>query len=136
MTTPPHVLVVEDHPVDATIYDIALDDLGYTHTPAQYAEDALAAVREGAFDLILLDLDIPSRHETADQADMDNVERGEKLYWDLKDLTDAPIILVSGHGDSEALQALERIKPVAFVSKLESIEELQRTVTQVLGNMQ
>ena len=56
---PLHVLLVEDNPVNQAVVKGMLASLGHDVTIAGDGEAALAATREGTFDLILMDLQMP-----------------------------------------------------------------------------
>jgi CheY-like chemotaxis protein len=53
------ILVVEDQPMELKLADHVLSDAGHDVTRADAAEGALAAIKAGSPDLILLDLWLP-----------------------------------------------------------------------------
>jgi signal transduction histidine kinase/CheY-like chemotaxis protein len=54
-----HVLVVDDHPVNRQVAMLMLDAAGFRVETADNGEEAVAAVRDGAFDLVFMDLHMP-----------------------------------------------------------------------------
>jgi len=55
------VLVADDNPLDAEMLSRRLEALGYQVTTASSGQDALAALREQSFDLLLLDVIMPEQ---------------------------------------------------------------------------
>lgn len=54
-----HVLIVEDNNVNQMLIGAYLDQFGLTHATAANGEEALAMVREHAFDVVLMDIMMP-----------------------------------------------------------------------------
>lgn len=54
-----HVLVVDDHPVNRQVAMLMLDAAGFSVETVDNGEQAVAAVRDGAFDLVFMDLHMP-----------------------------------------------------------------------------
>lgn len=54
-----HILVVEDNPVNQTLVLAQLKKLGYTTYSVSNGKDALEAIAKGAYDLILMDCQMP-----------------------------------------------------------------------------
>jgi signal transduction histidine kinase/ActR/RegA family two-component response regulator len=55
----PQILVVDDHEVNRRVAELMLEAAGFSVATAQNGEEAVQAVREGAFDLVLMDLHMP-----------------------------------------------------------------------------
>jgi DNA-binding NtrC family response regulator len=58
MTSKAHILVVEDDPLVSEVVTSALDD-SYRTTLAETSAEAMARVRDGGIDLMLLDCTLP-----------------------------------------------------------------------------
>lgn len=54
-----HALVVEDNPINAMVLTALLQHLGVTSDVAENGEIALDKVKDGAFDIVLMDLQMP-----------------------------------------------------------------------------
>ena len=54
-----HLLIVEDEEALREVYAEGLSDRGYTVTQAETGEQALAKLREFAFDVVVTDLRLP-----------------------------------------------------------------------------
>lgn len=118
---PKVVLVVEDDPVLATIYERALQKGGYEVLTAADGESALKLVESDApIDLILSDVVMPGMG-------------GRELVWRVRDIRpDIRIILASGYAaEDSALQTLEDIG-VGFISKPIELATLVQVVTDKL----
>jgi DNA-binding response OmpR family regulator len=82
------VLLIEDDRKIARVVTAYLEGEGYRVVHAERGSDALAAVKKEPPLLILLDLMLPDRS-------------GETLYQDLREQTDAPVIIVSARSSEE-----------------------------------
>ena len=131
MRTPPRILVVDDTPDNVHILSARLSAHGYEIVTATDVEEALAAVKDGAPDLILLDVMMPK---------LDGIEVCRRLRADAA-LPFIPIILVTAKADpKDVVQGLEAggdeylTKPVdqaALVARVKSmlrIKQLHDTV--------
>lgn len=83
MTT---VLLVEDDPAARQGLELALRRLGYGVRPAETGEAALRSIREGAADVVVLDVMLPG---------LDGFEVCRRLRRD----SDAPVIMLTARGD-------------------------------------
>lgn len=96
MTTPGHILLVDDEPAFQRLGGAWLKGLGHTVTVAGSAEEAVTRFRDAAPDLVLLDLSMPPR--------MDPLAGIELIHAFLP----APVIVLTGHSAHEiALRATE-----------------------------
>lgn len=92
MTT---ALVVDDEPAICQCFETLLETLNCDVHVAASAEDGLQLAEQQSFDVIILDVRLPG---------MDGLTALEKL----KAITDAPIIIMTAHGDlSTAVAAVE-----------------------------
>ena len=60
-----HVLVVEDNEINQMVILTYLEDMGHTSQLVASAEAALATLRHGRFDVILMDVNLPGQSGTA-----------------------------------------------------------------------
>jgi PAS domain S-box-containing protein len=119
---PATVLVVEDDPGIAELESARLGEAGYRVLTAATAGDALAHVRRGGVDLMLLDYRLPDGR--------DGIDLYDRVREDGYDL---PVILVTGFSDeATAIRAL-RAGVRDFVTKsIEYLDYLPEAVGRVL----
>ena len=113
------ILIIDD---ERSIRNTLKDILGYEKYKVDEAEDGLAGVdkiRNNKYDAILCDIKMPQ---------MDGIEVLEKAMI----LTDAPVIMISGHGNIET--AVEAIKKGAFdyIAKPLDLNRLLITIRNAL----
>lgn len=83
------ILIIEDDPDIAFLYQSALQESGYTVDTAPDGDSGLDKVKEGTYDLVLLDLMLPGKHGMS-------VLRELKTNDDTKEL---PVYILSALGD-------------------------------------
>ena len=82
------VLIVDDEPVIVQVISRQLRGKGCVVRSAGNAEDAILLARENHFDLILLDINLPGAS-------------GFSVINTLKSISDAIILIMTGHADEE-----------------------------------
>jgi len=83
------ILIIEDDPDIAFLYQSALQESGYTVDTAPDGDSGLKKIQEGAYDLVLLDLMLPGKHGMS-------VLRELKTNDDTKEI---PVYVLSALGD-------------------------------------
>ena len=113
------ILVIDDEAAIRRILREILEHEKYNVDDAASAVDALPLVKENEYDAILCDIKMPH---------MDGIEFLEKA----KEISDAPIIMISGHGTIDT--AVEAIKKGAFdyISKPPELNRLLITLRNAL----
>ena len=113
------ILVIDDEPAIRRILREILEHEKYQVDDAASAMEALPLVKENEFDAILCDIKMPQ---------MDGIEFLEEA----KKITDAPIIMISGHGTIDT--AVEAIKKGAFdyIAKPPELNRLLITLRNAL----
>jgi two-component system nitrogen regulation response regulator NtrX len=114
------VLVVDDEAAIRRSLAGILADEGYESALAEDGERALAAVRERAPDLVLLDIAMPGR---------DGIEILEELRRSHPAL---PVVMMSGHGTIETAVRATQLGAFDFVEKPLSLDKLLLTVRHAL----
>ena len=117
------ILIADDHPLvregfkAALLHGLKAAFLG----EAQDAEEALRRIRKEPWDLVLMDVTMPGRS-------------GLDVLQDLKsERPQLPVIIISGHDESElALRAL-RSGAAGFLTKTISAQELLKAIHTVLN---
>lgn len=97
--TTAHILIVDDNRTNRLKLKFSLEHQGYTTALAEHGRQALAMLRETAFDLVLLDILMPI---------MDGYEALEAMKAD-SELRDIPVIIISSLSD-EMESVIEGIK--------------------------
>ena len=113
------VLIIDDEPAIRRAMHGILENEGYTITEAASAIEALPMLNGDTFDAIFCDIKMPQ---------MDGIEFLEKA----KTLTDAPIIIISGHGTIDI--AVDAIKKGAydFIEKPMNLNRMLITLRNAL----
>ena len=117
------ILVIDDEPAIRRILREILEHEKYNVDDAASAVEALPLVKENEYDAILCDIKMPQ---------MDGIEFLEEA----KKITDAPIIMISGHGTIDT--AVEAIKKGAFdyIAKPPELNRLLITLRNALDKSQ
>lgn len=119
----PKILVVDDEPDILKIVNFRLKKAGYEVAAATNGEDALDILREGKFDLILLDLVMP-------------VMDGYEFYRIIKGddgLKGIPVIVLSASAQKSTIEdTCKELKVEGYLLKPFDAEELLCTVRKIL----
>ena len=106
------VLVVDDDPIVRGAVATALESIGYTTIEAAGGHEAIEHVRStGELHAILLDMVMPGMS-------------GKDTYLAMRELTRAPVVLMSGYTLSDEVQQILDLGVRSFVSKPYSVEAL------------
>jgi DNA-binding NtrC family response regulator len=116
----PSILVVDDNPDLTRLVAALLEESGMSARRASSGHEALEALEEAYFDLVLSDVKMPQ---------MDGLELLERMRGDYPEI---PVVLLTGFGTIEmAVQAM-RAGAASFVVKPYKDELLVQTLRQVL----
>ena len=118
------ILVVDDEAEQRTIVEMMLQQLGYVPETAESGEKAIGRLERTAFDLVILDMIMPSGI-----GGLETYRRIRKIRQDI------PTILASGYADTEDIrQALEE-GASAFIQKPYSVAVLASALRRALGDV-
>ncbi|EHJ48276.1 multi-sensor hybrid histidine kinase [Solidesulfovibrio carbinoliphilus subsp. oakridgensis] len=121
------VLVAEDNPVNIKLMSIHLQKLGHTAVTATSGEGALARLAEEPFDLVLMDIEMPSMDGLTAAR---RIRAGGSAERPVRDKA-IPIIAVTAHVSPEVRQACAEAGMDAYVGKPVNLEELAGTIDRL-----
>lgn len=113
------VLVAEDTPINRAVISKQLEALGFPHTMVEDGEEALAALANGHFDLLLADCHMPR---------MDGFELTRRIRESEKDGRHLPIIALSASALPEQAQACLNAGMDGFLAKPATLKDLDTTL--------
>ena len=118
---PVSVLVIDDEQVICDACDLVLSEAGHTVTSTVTGKQGLAALRQGAYDIVLLDMKLP---------DMDGMEIIRAVQLEKIDVC---IVVMTGY--SSISNAVEAIKQGAsdYLAKPFTDDELLETIDKACG---
>lgn len=113
------VLVVEDDGAVAALVRRALEASGHSVSHAPSAEDGLAALKAGAFDLVLLDNGLPGA-------------MGIKALPDFVALGKAPVVMMTGHVNEDVEKDAVLLGAKALLPKPFEASRLEEFIFKVV----
>ena len=124
-----HVLVVEDHPVNREVAGAVLESIGCSVSLADDGRQAVEACRDGRFDLILMDIQMPN---------MDGREATRAIRADeaARGLPPMPIIALTANALSEDREACLAAGMDDYLVKPVSGEQLWAVLSRWLRDVQ
>lgn len=134
------VLIVEDEPDHADVMADALKRPGHVCTIVNSVVDAMEELRQGAFDIIITDLRMPSSggQETLDGqlVETDGADAGLKILAAAKQLQpEAETIMVTAHGDVPTARAAFKEGVYDFIEKPLDLEVFRNLVNRAAENV-
>ena len=117
----PHILIVEDEPTTSWALAEGLSDDGYTIDTFRTAEEALAWLREGSSDLVIVDFHLPG---------LSGLDLAKKLR---RGRHAQPVIVVTAYSSTETMRAFERAGVVEVFPKPFHVDTLRRAVRRALA---
>ena len=121
---PQRILIVDDEPGIRQSLGGVLEDEGYTAQSVEDGEACLAALAEGGFELVLLDIWLPGMDG------MEVLERIQEMPFDGRPL----VVVISGHGSIEAAVRATKLGAFDFLEKPLSIEKVTLVVKNALDH--
>ncbi|MBY0118675.1 PAS domain S-box protein [Paenibacillus xylanexedens] len=115
------ILVAEDHPVNRKILREYLEKLGYQADVCTNGVEAIDAISQNAYDIVLMDIHMPV---------MDGLKATDLLHRLIPQDRIPPIIAVTGNAKREDKEACLEIGMRDFISKPVMLSELKRVLQQ------
>lgn len=115
------ILVAEDHPVNRKILREYLEKLGYHADVCTNGVEAIDAISQTAYDIVLMDIHMPV---------MDGLKATDLLHRLIPQDRIPPIIAVTGNAKREDKEACLEIGMRDFISKPVMLSELKRVLQQ------
>ena len=126
------VLVAEDNPVNTKLMAIHLNKLGHVPIPAATGEEALHLLAAEPFDLVLMDIEMP----TMDGLTAARIIRsGGREGQSVRD-PNIPIVAVTAHVSTEVRQDCAAAGMNDYVSKPVNLDELAGTISRLTASRQ
>lgn len=116
------VLLAEDDPHIARLVAFKLERAGFALSIAEDGEEALRKLRQGAFDLVLLDIMMPVR---------DGLQVLEELQSDPQ-LKGVPVVMLSARGHERDIERALALGAVDYIVKPFDPQELVERVLRAL----
>ena len=119
-----HILLAEDHPINQKLAGLLLSKMGHRFTLAENGLQALQALEQGSFDLVLMDVMMPEMDGPTAVAELRRREAGTSQHL--------PVLMVTAHamtGDRERFMANGAD---GYVSKPISAHTLQAEMARVM----
>ena len=127
--TPSRILLVDDNPLNIKVEKLHLDRMGMDTTVAESGTEALMALADGEYDLVLMDLEMPGMdgYETTRR-----IRSGEGAGKPIRQPA-IPILAVTAHALSEVRDQCEQTGMNGFVTKPTGFGDLGAAMRTILG---
>lgn len=118
--TPPAVLVVDDDEGIQSMFRLFLKKQRFASVIAASGQSAISAIQKQKFEFCFLDLQLPDI-------------TGDEIYRQAKEIQpDLPVVIITGYPDSQMMENILKLGPVAMLRKPLRIEDLQHSL-KLLG---
>lgn len=125
MSDPPHILLVDDDEALRQMYTLILGKEGYKVTTADDGTEGLGKIREGGWDLVLLDLMMPS---------LDGIGVLKALKEEPPKQENGPIVALSNAGYMAVAEEAAALGAAGFLMKADLLpKDLVREVKKYLA---
>ena len=123
MTTSPHILIVDDNATNRVVAQALCEMFGCTSETAEDGVEALAAVQERQFDLVLMDIKMPR---------MDGVQATQAIRALTGPVSAIPIVALTANADPEDAKKYIACGMAAVVEKPIKPERLRMAMNAAL----
>ena len=119
-----NILLAEDNLLNQKLFSTVIESLGHVATIVDNGEDAVTAVQDGAFDMILMDISMPK---------MDGVEATNIIRSMKGDVAQTPIIALTAHTNLNDPKFIEDAGFDELITKPASDETLQKAIERAMS---
>ena len=123
------VLLADDHPVNRKVVEVMLEPLGVELTTVDDGAQALAAFREGGFDLVLMDMQMPVMDGLTATAEI-------RAHEQKTGAARTPVLMLTANAMSEHVEASRRAGADGHLTKPLSVAGLTQAVVEALAQAQ
>ncbi len=116
-----HILVVDDEPMLRKLYQVLLENYGYTSEIAENGEDAWTKLGQGEYDTVLLDYKMPGING------LTFLQRIKQQYPFL------PVVMITGHTDEQILSKALKAGARACLYKPFDCTEFEQVLSRMVG---
>ena len=116
-----HLLMAEDNEVNALVLGKIIKKWGYTYHRVHDGKEAVDAARDGKYDCILMDIQMP-------------VMDGFEATLEIKKFSDTPIIALTAAAKLEIMERIDECEFEGFVAKPIDANELLKKVKEVTAH--
>jgi len=120
------ILVVDDDRVTRIAMDRLIEALGHTVALAANGREAITALSEAPFDIVLMDLSMPVMDGLSATRAIRNGEAGQQAAA-------TPIIALTASGESDIIQEVMDAGVNGYIGKPIDIELLEAKILQLAG---
>lgn len=115
------ILVAEDNPANQKVMRRFLDRLGYSGTLASDGREAVEAFREGSFDIVFMDCQMP---------EMDGYEAARKIREIEKETqrSRTPVVALTAHAFTSDRELTKQAGMDDYLTKPLSLKQLEKTI--------
>ncbi|OGW83246.1 MAG: hypothetical protein A3C47_02115 [Omnitrophica bacterium RIFCSPHIGHO2_02_FULL_51_18] len=117
------ILVIDDQKDFVDTMSFWLRTKGYEVKTVTNGRDGIEEIKKGGFDLVFLDFKMP---------EMNGLETLEKIREFNKTI---PVVMVTAYADDAIVHETKRYNIAGFFSKMEKLDQLQRTLDVVLRGL-
>ncbi len=118
-----HILLIEDFAVIRRLIEVAIDPLQHSMTQVATGEEAMIALGNESFDLVMLDIGLPG----IDGWDVLRQIRANDTTADL------PVLVVTAHGDQADEDMAFRLGANGFIAKPFRPDDLMEAVDSLIA---
>jgi CheY-like chemotaxis protein len=124
-----HVLLAEDNPVNVRMAKVVLEKLGHLVRVALNGEEALEALKDEDFDLVIMDVEMPV---------LNGIEATEKIRQGVagEHNMDIPVIAMTAHAISEVRDRCMKAGMNGYITKPVDITRMQSNLAEILTQKQ
>ncbi len=127
--TPSRILLVDDNPINVKVAKLHLDRMGMDFTVAESGSEALMALADNEYDLVLMDLEMP----VMDGYETTRLIRSGRGTGKPVKQPNIPILAITAHAQGDVQERCEQLGMDGFVTKPTGFGDLCAAMRALLG---